>query len=450
MAIWDFVGFTDKAQEYLAKIQSGRGSISISNAKSGSVYSSNPRSLQVVLNPVQDVGVVSVVPEGIDLVINLQLSNMSLTESYKLYQIGIYATYTFEDTQEDFLYILAQCRIDSADSIPAMAGSPVLLHYKMHISNSNSDNIQVSIEPEGFVTFEELERSISNIGSKQIAEGSGGKDLPISRNTFADFSATSMTSAQFMTSLPTFSSGSFTHSKDLPVCLTDCPNGYGQIVFWKGYNNNYCSMLLLATNKDVYKYSYNEAYSANSGWDKLGFNDDILVKNKTELLNLIYPVGSIYMSVNNVSPQTFLGGTWVAWGAGRMPVSVNTSDSSFNTVEKTGGNKNAVIPYHNHSVNAVEIESSGSHRHYGIYGDMPDGTNDDKLYFAKNAFPTSGGGKNGVVATTTDYGLYAGSSQSAHTHDVPKHNTNYAGTSGNTTNANLPPYITCFMWKRTK
>lgn len=30
----------------------------------------------------------------------------------------------------------------------------------------------------------------------------------------------------------------------------------------------------------------------------------------SELLSLVYPVGSIYMSANNVSPQTFLGGTW--------------------------------------------------------------------------------------------------------------------------------------------
>ena len=34
--------------------------------------------------------------------------------------------------------------------------------------------------------------------------------------------------------------------------------------------------------------------------------------NSASLLDLIYPVGSIYMSVNNVSPATFLGGTWVA------------------------------------------------------------------------------------------------------------------------------------------
>ena len=30
-----------------------------------------------------------------------------------------------------------------------------------------------------------------------------------------------------------------------------------------------------------------------------------------ECLSKIYPIGSIYMSANNVSPQIFLGGTWV-------------------------------------------------------------------------------------------------------------------------------------------
>lgn len=35
------------------------------------------------------------------------------------------------------------------------------------------------------------------------------------------------------------------------------------------------------------------------------------VYSKNNLLDLIYPVGSIYMNVTNVNPSTFLGGTWV-------------------------------------------------------------------------------------------------------------------------------------------
>lgn len=170
----------------------------------------------------------------------------------------------------------------------------------------------------------------------------------------------------------------------------------------------------------------------------------------TDIFNMIYPVGSIYISVKNVNPGTKFGGTWVAWGAGRVPVGVNASDTSFSTVEKTGGSKNAVIPYHNHSVNAVTIESSGSHRHESLYGDMPDGTGDDKLCYNEKALPSASDGvRGGISAANTDINLYIGSTSSEHTHTVPAHNTNYVGTSGNTTNANLQPYITCYMWKRT-
>ncbi len=55
----------------------------------------------------------------------------------------------------------------------------------------------------------------------------------------------------------------------------------------------------------------------------------------------LYPVGHILMSSNSANPSTYLGfGTWVAWGSGRVPVGVNSSDTDFSTVEKTGGAKN--------------------------------------------------------------------------------------------------------------
>lgn len=46
-------------------------------------------------------------------------------------------------------------------------------------------------------------------------------------------------------------------------------------------------------------------------------------------------------------------GTWVAWGAGRVPVGVDTAQTEFNTVEKTGGEKTHTLatnemPRHNH------------------------------------------------------------------------------------------------------
>ena len=43
------------------------------------------------------------------------------------------------------------------------------------------------------------------------------------------------------------------------------------------------------------------------------------------------------------TPSSKFGGTWVSWGAGKFIVGVNSSDSSFNTVEKTEEAKLTVI-----------------------------------------------------------------------------------------------------------
>ena len=58
--------------------------------------------------------------------------------------------------------------------------------------------------------------------------------------------------------------------------------------------------------------------------------------NGKTIFDMIYPVGSIYMSVNGTNPANFFGGTWTAWGQGRVPVGV-ASSGTFNYVEKTGG-----------------------------------------------------------------------------------------------------------------
>lgn len=58
-----------------------------------------------------------------------------------------------------------------------------------------------------------------------------------------------------------------------------------------------------------------------------------------QLFLLMHRVGDIIFSTSDVNPSTIYGGTWVAWGKGRVPVGVDTSDSDFNTVEKTNGTK---------------------------------------------------------------------------------------------------------------
>ena len=130
-----------------------------------------------------------------------------------------------------------------------------------------------------------------------------------------------------------------------------------------------------------------------------------------DIANALYPVGSIYMSVNNTNPSTFFGGTWEAWGAGKVPVGVDTNDTSFATVEQTGGEKQhtltiAEMPAHNHTIPCTPTANDGS----------------EPTYQAAQVNAEATGNHNSIVAVSSGGGS--------------PHN-------------NLQPYITCYMWKRT-
>ena len=82
---------------------------------------------------------------------------------------------------------------------------------------------------------------------------------------------------------------------------------------------------------------------------------------QADLLNKVYPVGSIYMSVVNVSPASFLGGTWQAIEQGRMLMAAGSSWQAGTT----GGAAYHTLtvqemPAHDHS--AVET-AAGGHTH---------------------------------------------------------------------------------------
>lgn len=55
------------------------------------------------------------------------------------------------------------------------------------------------------------------------------------------------------------------------------------------------------------------------------------------MVDLVYPVGSIYMSVNPTNPGSLFGGTWVSWCQGGFPAGVTVSDPTdpdFGRVEQ--------------------------------------------------------------------------------------------------------------------
>lgn len=141
--------------------------------------------------------------------------------------------------------------------------------------------------------------------------------------------------------------------------------------------------------------------------------------NMTTLSKLIYPVGSIYMSANSTNPKNLFGGTWVAWGTGRVPIGVNASDSDFSSVEKTGGSKTVNIA-HNH------VESVGADA--------------NTMYLTAGA---NGGVYGSTINSSANRMTWKGTPATGATR------LNKTSTAGSSTQSIVQPYITCYMWKRT-
>lgn len=180
-------------------------------------------------------------------------------------------------------------------------------------------------------------------------------------------------------------------------------------------------------------------FEVSEDWDVRVYGK--LLKDYIESFSkTMYPVGSIYMSVNPTNPSTYFGGTWVAWGAGRVPVGINTSDSNFNTVEKTGGATTVTlsasqIPSHTHAKGTLAAASAGAHTH--------------NLQNQKAAWGIDGGGNRVIVDAISGYTAVTNkttTSAGAHTHTISG---STAATGGGGAHSNLQPYIVCYMWKRT-
>jgi microcystin-dependent protein len=129
------------------------------------------------------------------------------------------------------------------------------------------------------------------------------------------------------------------------------------------------------------------------------------------IFDAIYPVGSIYLSYNHVSPGTLFGGTWA-----RIENAFLWASSASDTIGVTGGEKTHVLtanemPTHKHQIAAYKSTDGA-----GVQVD------------AYSALAGSSTGSD----TTSKY--YTNGSQSV---------------GGSQAHNNMPPYIQVSVWRRT-
>lgn len=118
-----------------------------------------------------------------------------------------------------------------------------------------------------------------------------------------------------------------------------------------------------------------------------------------------FPVGSIYLSVNNINPGTIFGGTWV-----QIKDRFLLGAGSTYTAGKTGGS----------ATHTLTINEMPTHNH---------NYNTGRWYWAE----TAGGGEVVSSQSETSYMFTRTTSD----------------TGGGKAHNNMPPYLVVYIWKRT-
>lgn len=148
--------------------------------------------------------------------------------------------------------------------------------------------------------------------------------------------------------------------------------------------------------------SYNTSDSGLSGSSPSGGGG----VDVSTVLDKVYPVGSIYMSVNSTNPKTLFGGTWVQIKDRFLLAAGTTYKAGATGGEAAHTLTASEMPSHNH---AVYYPNAGAADH-SAPGNYPDGPS-DSTYYAIGSYTSSAGG----------------------------------GTAHN----NMPPYLSVYVWKRT-
>ena len=142
-----------------------------------------------------------------------------------------------------------------------------------------------------------------------------------------------------------------------------------------------------------------------------------------------WPVGSVYIAVDSTDPATrFGGGTWSAFGAGRVLVGLDSGDTDFDAAEETGGAKTVTLtgaqsglPQHTHIQDAhSHVENNNSATTGGLAG-----------WAARDTSTNTPVATGYSTATTVAVNQDAGPANAAQAH------------------TNVQPYIVVYMWKRT-
>lgn len=300
------------------------------------------------------------------------------------------------------------------------------------------------VDLSGYATKDELNAKANTSDLSKVATSGSYNDLS-NKPTIPTVNNGTLTIKRNGTTVKTFtanSSSNVTADISVPTKTSDLTNDSGYLTEHQDISN-------LATKSELHSHSNKTILDSITqakinSWDgksdfsgsyndltnkptiptktsQLTNDSDYVIKNN--LLNLIYPVGSIYISVNETNPENLFGGKWEQISKGRYLMGMGSPDDN---------NTNCFGDLNNNNYYFYNGEMGGQYTHQLTTNEMPSHTHQQVVTVS------SSDQNNTYNIDYNQWGYGRLSNQGAYT--------NAAG--GNQAHNNMPPYLAVYMWKR--
>ena len=291
-------------------------------------------------------------------------------------------------------------RANSGYAVDESSGTYALLHFKVgftSLSNKNVTSFYIQYRASGASSWTKINSWANNYTLEQDYKAG---NLFTSTTTTYEIAFgvkdkfMSDYSWQIVTVTPTYTLINF--GKD------------GKSLTFFGQDGNNANRLTVKGDLVSNKYKFSSVIENTSSTHVLVENgNEIQYRDWNKLVNSIksamYPVGSVYITYNNINPGTFLGGTWERFGQGRTLVGEGTGNDGSTSMSFTANNTGG--KYYSDVLNS-------SDKQYGLR------KNDGPTYYTERTIVRSSDVGNGSGERSAKVSL-------------------------------VQPYITVHFWKRT-
>ena len=305
-------------------------------------------------------------------------------------------------------------RANSSYAVDESSGTYALLHFKVgftSLSNKNVTSFYIQYRASGATSWTKINSWANNYTLNQDYKAG---NLFTSTTTTYEIAFgvkdkfMSDYSWKIVTVTPTYTLINF--GKD------------GKSLTFFGQDGNNANRLTVKGDLVSNKYKFSSVIKNTSSTHVLVENgNEIQYRDWNELVNSIksamYPVGSVYITYNNVNPGTFLGGTWERFGQGRTLVGEGTGNDGSTSMTFTASN------------------TGGEYTHKLTVNEMPSHKHGTPLneYYASITNTNTGFGaskvSNPMIGTQSGFGT--------------------SNVGGDQSHNNIQPYIVVYFWRRT-